>query len=62
VKELFGASGMRVEALVMEELCEKAGGASRCLVSYAQVDPGSVTIPDENRLAAVAARIRAVQA
>jgi N-dimethylarginine dimethylaminohydrolase len=62
VRGLFEASGLRVEALVMSELCEKAGGASRCLVSHAQVEPGSVTIPDENRLAAVAARIRAVQA
>jgi N-dimethylarginine dimethylaminohydrolase len=62
VRGLFEASGLRVELLVMSELCEKAGGASRCLVSYAQIEPGSVSIPEENRLSAVAARIRAVQA
>ena len=33
---------LRVITLPMVELCEKAGGASRCLVSQARVDaPGS---------------------
>jgi hypothetical protein len=43
--------------LQMRELCEKAGGASRCLVSIARVPPGAVHIPDETRLASVRARI-----
>lgn len=58
-RALIEAQGMRVELLSMTELCEKAGGASRCLVSYARLSPGQVRIPDENRLAAVAAAIRA---
>jgi hypothetical protein len=41
----------------MRELCEKAGGASRCLVSHARVDPARIRIPDENRLDVVAAEI-----
>ena len=36
---------LRVITLPMVELCEKAGGASRCLVSHARVDAAKVTIP-----------------
>jgi hypothetical protein len=42
---------------VMRELCEKAGGASRCLVSHARVPPGLVHIPEESTLGAVRERI-----
>lgn len=59
VVELVRGLGLRVELLAMRELCDKAGGASRCLVSHARVDPARVRVPPENRLAAVAARIRA---
>jgi N-dimethylarginine dimethylaminohydrolase len=37
--------GLDVVVLPMVELCEKAGGASRCLVSHATVDDGAVHIP-----------------
>jgi hypothetical protein len=50
---------MKVELLSMGELCEKAGGASRCLVSHARIAPESIEIPAENTLAAIAAVIRA---
>jgi N-dimethylarginine dimethylaminohydrolase len=59
VGALFAAQGMRVERFTMTELCEKAGGASRCLVSHARLPRGQVHIPEENRLYAVAAAIRA---
>lgn len=58
VKALIEEHGMKVEPLSMGELCEKAGGASRCLVSHARIDPGSIEIPAENMLPAVAAVIR----
>jgi N-dimethylarginine dimethylaminohydrolase len=58
VRGLVEASGMRVEPLVMGELCEKAGGASRCLVSIARVPPGSIEIPPECALPYVASAIR----
>lgn len=57
VAELVTAAGMEVVTLVMRELCEKAGGASRCLVSYASVPEGLVRVPEENTLAAVRERI-----
>lgn len=59
VRALVEAQGMRVTPLVMRELCEKGGGASRCLVSQARLEPDSLTIPEENRLATVAARMEA---
>lgn len=59
VGALIASLGMRVERLAMTELCEKAGGASRCLVSHVRLAPGQVRIPEENRLAVVAAAIRA---
>lgn len=40
--------GVGVVVLPMVELCEKAGGASRCLVSRARVDAARVTIPEAN--------------
>jgi hypothetical protein len=42
----------------MSELCEKAGGASRCLVCHAPGAAAAVRIADEHRLPAVAGRIR----
>jgi N-dimethylarginine dimethylaminohydrolase len=57
VARLLEAQGARVVLLPMRELCEKAGGASRCLVSHARIDPARIRIPDENRLDAVAAEI-----
>ena len=57
VVELVTGAGMRVVPLTMLELCEKAGGASRCLVSIASVPPGLAHIPDDTKLASVRARI-----
>jgi N-dimethylarginine dimethylaminohydrolase len=45
VVELLRSFGLGVVVLPMVELCEKAGGASRCLVSRARVEEGRVTIP-----------------
>lgn len=39
--------GLQVILLPMVELCEKAGGASRCLVSRARVDERRLTVPRE---------------
>jgi N-dimethylarginine dimethylaminohydrolase len=58
VAKLFEDQGLEVVRFSMRELCEKAGGASRCLVSYARLPDGAVTIPREHRLDAVAERIR----
>ncbi|WP_235880067.1 dimethylarginine dimethylaminohydrolase family protein [Polyangium aurulentum] len=58
VARLVESLGMRVERLPLRELCDKAGGASRCLVSRARVDEKHVRLPEENRLAKVAAAIR----
>jgi N-dimethylarginine dimethylaminohydrolase len=46
VTGLVASWGVRVVTLPMVELCEKAGGASRCLVSYARVDEGLVRVPE----------------
>jgi len=59
VRALVEGLGMRVTSFVLRELCEKGGGATRCLVSHARLEPGSVQIPEENRLGAVAARMEA---
>src|SRR5262249_47979662 len=45
VIDLLRGFGLGVVVLPMVELCEKAGGASRCLVSRARVDEGRVTVP-----------------
>jgi N-dimethylarginine dimethylaminohydrolase len=58
VKALVQSFGVEVIELEMKELCEKAGGASRCLVCHVPEQVGSVRIPDENRLAPTAAAIR----
>lgn len=59
VRRLVESLGMKVELLRMRELCEKAGGASRCLVCHAPGAAGAVRIAERHRLATVAARIRA---
>jgi N-dimethylarginine dimethylaminohydrolase len=56
VKELVEGAGMRVVTLPMRELCEKAGGASRCLVCRAAAP---VPIPEAQRLARVEREISA---
>jgi len=57
IKELIAGWGMRVRELPQGELCEKAGGASRCLVCHAPGALSGVDIPLENRLATIAAAI-----
>jgi N-dimethylarginine dimethylaminohydrolase len=47
VTDLLRAWGLRVIVLPMAELCEKAGGASRCLVSFARVDSARIDVPLE---------------
>ncbi len=46
VAELVASWGVGVVRLPMAELCEKAGGASRCLVSHARVSEGLVRVPE----------------
>ncbi len=51
IVELMRGFGLGVVVLPMVELCEKAGGASRCLVSWARVAPAhaaQITIPAEH--------------
>jgi N-dimethylarginine dimethylaminohydrolase len=63
VKRLIEGWGMEVVSLPMAELCEKAGGASRCLVMHARVDDAfAARIPEPCRLDQVAAEIRADRA
>ena len=58
VRHLVEELGMRVVTLAMQELCEKAGGASRCLVCRAPELGGRLRIPEAYRLARIADRIR----
>lgn len=57
VVDLMKGWGLEVVILPMTELCEKAGGASRCLVSRARVDASRVTIPEAYDYRAQRARI-----
>lgn len=59
VLAFVASRGVRVVRLEMGELCGKAGGASRCLVSHASLPDGALRVPDGARLAAVAARMEA---
>ena len=52
VRGLLEREGLKVAELRMTELCEKAGGASRCLVCKFADAPSSIEVPAENRLAA----------
>lgn len=54
---LVERAGMTVERLELPNLCEKGGGASRCLVSHARLGSFEVRIPEANRLSTVAATI-----
>lgn len=51
VRALMEKEGYKVAELAMSELCEKAGGASRCLVCRFD-DAPEIVIPDAYRLAA----------
>jgi N-dimethylarginine dimethylaminohydrolase len=57
VRTQVAGTGMNVVPMPMVNLCEKGGGASRCLVLVARVD--GVTVPPENRLDAVARELEA---
>jgi N-dimethylarginine dimethylaminohydrolase len=52
VRGMMEKEGMRVAELAMPELCEKAGGASRCLVCRFDDAPSTIQIPDASRLSA----------
>lgn len=52
VRGLLEREGYKVAELRMTELCEKAGGASRCLVCKLADAPSSIVVPAEHRLAA----------
>ncbi|MFO0553544.1 MAG: hypothetical protein U0271_34500 [Polyangiaceae bacterium] len=56
VRGLIEREGMKVVDTPMNELCEKGGGASRCLVCRFD-DAPSIEIPDEFRLARFAEEI-----
>ena len=51
VKELVKSFGMRVVELDLRELCDKAGGAARCLVCHAPGLGQNDRVPPGNRLA-----------
>lgn len=57
VRDLVTSLGMEVVLLKMDEVCGKAGGASRCLVCHVP-DAPETHVPDEHRLARFAAEIR----
>jgi N-dimethylarginine dimethylaminohydrolase len=58
VRRLLERDGMKVAELAMVELCEKAGGAARCLVCVATgLDP-SFQVPEDARLSRWAEEIR----
>ncbi len=57
VKSAIERSGMKVDELPMPELCEKAGGASRCLVCKFE-DAPALDISEELTLRAAAKKIR----
>jgi N-dimethylarginine dimethylaminohydrolase len=57
VRKVMERSGMKVDLLPMPELCEKAGGASRCLVATFEAAP-PLQIPEAFTLRAAAERIR----
>lgn len=52
VRKLIERDGYKVVELGMTELCEKAGGAARCLSCVFTDAPSSIEIPDELGLAA----------
>ncbi len=52
VRQLLVREGLKVEVLSMTELCEKAGGAARCLVCRFDGAPDDLVIPESSRLEA----------
>ena len=62
VVNLMRGWGLGVVLLPMVELCEKAGGASRCLVSRARVDDARITVPAAHDYRMQRARILAAAA
>lgn len=58
VRRAMEREGMKVAEIAMPELCEKAGGASRCLACVFTNGPDELRIPEECRLERVAERIR----
>ena len=54
VEQLIAREGLNVKRLPMTELCEKAGGASRCLVCVFNDAPSDLAIPEAFRLSTVA--------
>ncbi len=57
VRGLIEREGFKVVELSMPELCEKAGGASRCLVCVFADAPDSIQVPEELSLARYADEI-----
>ncbi len=58
VRRLIEKDGLKVAELAMVELCEKAGGASRCLACVATGLEATLEIPEDARLARWAEEIR----
>jgi N-dimethylarginine dimethylaminohydrolase len=58
VRDLVKGFGMDVVLLEMDELCGKAGGASRCLVCHVPGGATDLRIPDEHALERFAIEIR----
>ena len=56
VRALFEKLGVKVVELPMIELCDKGGGASRCMVCVFEGAPEGLSIPDEARLSYVRER------
>jgi N-dimethylarginine dimethylaminohydrolase len=56
VRTLFEKLGVKVVELPMIELCDKGGGASRCMVCIFENAPDGLSIPDEARLSFVRER------
>jgi N-dimethylarginine dimethylaminohydrolase len=56
VRKLLERRGAEVVELPMLELCDKGGGASRCMVCVFTGAPDDLSIPDEARLASVRER------
>jgi N-dimethylarginine dimethylaminohydrolase len=58
VRRIIERDGMKVAELEMAELCEKAGGASRCLVCVAKGVGDAITLPEDAKLPGWADELR----
>lgn len=56
VRQLLARDGLEIVDVPMPELCEKAGGAARCLVCHVPDAPDTLTIPDDASIDAALAR------